>query len=314
MAATDFISRTGAAALINEEVSNAILTGVENNSAILKLARKVNMGTAQDRLPVLATLPVVGWNVSDTGSYQTTKMTWDNKYLNCAELYAVIPVPNKLLADADYDPIGSQMDTVSAQLAVALDAACILGTNKPSVWTDDAIATKCTSLTAYKDIADTAQGSGGIAVDISEVMAFPEADGFEVNGFVASPEMRKYLRNAVDTTGQPISTVVAGGGQMLYGAPIHFAMQGAWTATNDNPIMIAGDWSQVVVGVRQDVSVRVLKESTFFDSNGQVTLSLGQQDCSALVITARYAYVVANTITQQNPTAATRYPFGMLRR
>jgi HK97 family phage major capsid protein len=98
------IDRTGAAALIPEDASAEIIQGVPSDSAVLQLARRLpNMSRKQTRLPVLATLPTAYFVNGDTGLKQTSSVSWENVYLNAEELAVIVPIPEAVLDDNDYD-------------------------------------------------------------------------------------------------------------------------------------------------------------------------------------------------------------------
>jgi hypothetical protein len=46
--------------------------------------------------------------------------------------------------------------------------------------------------------------------------------------------------------------------------------------------------------------------------DGSAMINLAQQDSVALRVRARFGFAVANPPTKLNPTASTRYPFGVL--
>src|ERR1044072_8190686 len=101
MAYTNLTSRTDAAALIPEEVSKEMLGKALEQSATLSLFRRVPVGRAQVRFPVLSALPTAYFVSGDTGLKQTTEVNWTNKYLNIEEIAAIMPVPDNVLADVD---------------------------------------------------------------------------------------------------------------------------------------------------------------------------------------------------------------------
>jgi hypothetical protein len=92
-------------------------------------------------------------------------------------------------------------------------------------------------------------------------------------------------------------------------------MRGLW-ATNgsvgQNVRMFAGDWSQYVVGVRQDITMKLLDQAVIQDNTGQIVYNLPQQDMIAYRIKFRVGWQVSNTINNDNPDAATRYPVAAL--
>jgi hypothetical protein len=85
LAYNNLTSRTDAAALIPEEVSNVMLGKATEQSAVLQLFRRIPVGRAQVRFPVLSALPVAYWVNGDTGLKQTTEINWANKFLNIEE-------------------------------------------------------------------------------------------------------------------------------------------------------------------------------------------------------------------------------------
>ena len=104
MAFNSQITRTDADALIPEAVSREIIQGVPTTSQVMRLGRRLpNMPRNKTRLPVLSALPTAYFVNGDTGLKQTTEMLWANKYLNAEELAVIVPIPEAVLADADYD-------------------------------------------------------------------------------------------------------------------------------------------------------------------------------------------------------------------
>jgi hypothetical protein len=69
-----------------------------------------------------------------------------------------------------------------------------------------------------------------------------------------------------------------------------------------------GDWSQFVVGVRQDITMKILTEAVIQDNTGAIVYNLAQQDMTAIRLTFRVGWQVSNTINNDQPTEASRYP------
>src|SRR5690349_17214499 len=101
------ISRTDAAALIPEEVAAEVLDLVPQQSAALTMFMQATMGRAQQRMPVISALPVAYFVNGDTGIKQTSEANWANKFLNAEELACIVPIPENVLDDADYDIWGN---------------------------------------------------------------------------------------------------------------------------------------------------------------------------------------------------------------
>lgn len=299
---------TEAGDLVPEAERTEILKGLPAASAVMQLARRVNMSTKVERQPVLSALPAAYWVDGYTGLKETTKAEWDNKTLTAEEIAVILPVPEGLIADSSYDIFGEMRPLIIEAIGVKLDEAALFGTDNPSSWTDAIVPG---AEAADNDYAiDTA---GDLAADINAVMSMVEADGFNVNGFAARTRVKGRLRGLRDSQNgllfQP--SLQASTPSTLYGEPIIYSdANGAWNGEGID--LIAGDWSKAVLGVRQDITFKLFTEGVISDASGNVVLNLMQQDSVALRVVARFGFAVANPIGRMNEVAANRYPFAVL--
>ena len=90
------------------------------------------------------------------------------------------------------------------------------------------------------------------------------------------------------------------------------AAEGKVVITVTNPVGLIGDFSQAVVGVRQDIEYEIATQGVITDGQGRVTLNLFESDSVAMKVTARFAYAVANSVTYYQPEEAKRFPFAVL--
>lgn len=303
------ISRTDAQALIPEQVSMQILENLQEQSAALNLFRQVPIATNQTRMPVLSALPTAYFVNGDTGLKQTTEVNWTNKYLNVEEIAAIVPIPEAVLDDASFDVWGSVRPLMENAIARVLDAAVFFGTNAPASWPDSIVEGAVAASNIYAR-GTNAAAAGGIAEDINQTMALVEADGFDVNGFVTNRTYRARLRGARDTEGQKLMDI---NNNTIEGAPVRYAMPGLWPSGASAAELIAGDFTQGLIGVRQDITYKILDQAVITDNLGAIVYNLAQQDMIALRVVARYAFQVANSMNYQNGTEGTRYPFAVLR-
>lgn len=303
--------------LIPEDVSREIIKNITEKSAVLSMFKHRTMSTAQQRMPVLASKPSAYFVTGDTGLKQTTSMTWSNKFLDAEELAVIIPVPEKLLDDTDYDIWGEIKPEIEEAIAIALDAAVLFGYNKPSSW-PTAIAVA--AIAAGNTVT---QGAGiDIADDINNVMASVERDGFDVNGFFMRNSIKAELRGLRDANGAFIFQPVTGVANTTYKGTIYgekavTSMSGIFededTRSANAVKLIAGDWKQGIIGIRQDLQWKMLDQAAIFDNTGALVFNLPQQDMVAMRVTARYAFQVPNPLSRMQQTEANRYPFGVLR-
>lgn len=306
------IARTDAEALIPEQVSQEIIKHVPQESVFLRMARRLpNMSAKKTRMPVLAALVSAYFVTGDTGLKQTTKAQWENKYIEAEELAAIVPIPEAVLDDADYDVWGELRPLLIEALGVAIDQAVFYGTNAPSSWptaivTAATAASHAVTLGTGADIYDDIMAVGGV---LSKV----EADGFALTGHVAALSMKARLRGLRDgATGVPIfsRTPQAATPYELDGVPMDFPTNGAVDAATS--LLISGDYQQAMYSIRQDVTYKVLDQAVIQDGSGAIIYNLAQQDMVALRVTMRLGWQLPNPVNRVQQTAASRYPFAVL--
>lgn len=301
------VSRTDVAARVPEQVSTAMLTNLEAKSAVLELGTRVPVATNQTRFPVLSALPTAYFVSGDTGLKQTSEAAWDSKYLYIEEIATIVPIPEAVLDDAGFDVWGSIQPLMENAIARTLDAAVIFGTNAPTTWaTEGNLVADAVAAGNVVARGTNAAAAGGIHGDISDLVGKLEADGYSPNGAVGNVTLKGRLRQVRDTTGQTIQ--LAGDiPTPMYGLP------GLWPTGLSAAELLVGDFSNLVVGVRQDMTYKLITEGVITDNTGAIIYNLPQQDMVALRLVFRAGYAVSNPINYQEGTEANRYPFAVLR-
>ena len=309
------VSRSDAAALIPEEAAKEIIQGVPEQSSALKLFRRLpNMTRKQQRMPVLSFYPIAYFvsGEGDTGGQkQTTEQKWENKYINAEEIAVIVPIPEAVLDDADYDIWGEIMPRTQEAFGRVIDAACFFGTNKPSTWPSDIVtaataAGNAVTLGTGEDIYDDLFAESGVFSTV-------EADGFGVDMCVAALSMKAKLRGLRDANGQPIY-MKSMSDKLTYeldGATVVYPKNGAWDATT--ALMVVGQAQEAVYSIRQDITYKILEEAVIQDDAGDIVFNLAQQDMIALRVVMRLGWQVPNPINPIQATEANRYPFGILK-
>lgn len=311
MAYNNLVSRTDAGALIPEEVSRDMIRRATDDSAVLRLFRRIPVGRAQVRIPVLSALPVAYFVNGDTGLKQTTEVNWTNKFLNIEEIATIMPVPDNVVADMEVDVWDESMPYLVEAFYRTFDAAVFFGTNAPSSWPTNIAAAATAAGNAVTEGSTAAQG--GFMGDIDKTIALVEDDGFDVSGYVAARSARGKLRAARDTQGRKLDENRVGGDlKTLDGEPIVYPMRGMFPTASGSPRLFAGDWTQFVVGVRQDITMKVLDQAVIQDNTGAIIYNLAQQDMTAIRLTFRIGWQVANLLNYDQPTEANRYPVARL--
>jgi len=321
--ATQTIDRTGAEALIPEEQFNEIQKGVISESVVLSRGRRLpNMQTGVSRMPVLDMLPIAYFNNAnaapdDTSRKQTSKLSWEEKTINAEELSVIIPIPENVVDDVDYDIWGEALPLIREAIGQKIDSAVFFGVDAPNIWPSD-ITTA--TIAAGNDVA---AGTGDDLYDavLGEAGVFSkvEEDGYMVDASVSYPPFKGQLRGLRDANGQPIFQRAMDNGQNvqantnydLAGTPIYFMDNGAWDASQAQ--LISGDFSQLVYSIRKDITTKILDQAVIQDpADGSIAYNLAQDDMIALRVTMRLGWQVPNPPNRLNEDAGTRYPFALL--
>lgn len=306
-------SRTDAAALIPEDVSREIMQALPAASASLSQFRRVPMTRAQQRMPVLSVLPIAYWvdsGGSDSALKQTTEINWANKYLDVREIAVIVPIPEAVIDDSDFDIWGEARPRLVEAFGAKLDAATLMDLDNPWPQSYQAGISRQAYDAGNYQVEGTGDGTHtDFLADISETMALVEDDGFDVTGFWARRKVRARLRNLRDgTNGAPIfQEATASSPATVYGEPLAYVSNGSWV---NNYELLAGDRSAAILGVRQDISFKLFTEGVISDDSGNVVLNLMQQDSVAMRAVGRFAFAVANPTTLQN--GGSGFPFAVL--
>lgn len=296
----NIINRENAEALIREQIVDAIAQDVPKSSSFMAMAKKLpNMTSKQTRIRVLDFLPTAYWVNGDTGMKQTSKQAWDNVWLTAAELAVIVPIPEAVLDDSEFDIMGEVTPRVIEAIGQRVDSAIIFGENRPAEWQNDIItlarqAGNNVSLGSNPNYYDKILCEDGVFAKV-------EDDGYSVSGVIASTNMKAKLRGIKDSTGQPIfvKSMQDATSYALDGTPMQFPVNGAFNKSIAQ--LVAGDFSQAVYSIRQDITTKILTEGVIQDPiNKEIVYNLAQQDMIALRVVFRIGWALPNPATRMD--------------
>lgn len=306
------IDRTGAAALIPEENAREIIQGVVTQSAVLQRGRKLpNMSSKTYKMPVLDMLPIAYFVNGDTGAKKTTKQAWDKKLITAEEIAVIVPIPEAVLDDSDYDIWGEVKPRVIEAFGKKIDGAVLFDDDKPSTWRDGVV----TTATNAGSVVTIASGDSLYDKIMAEdgVIAKIESSGYFVNGHMADISMRAKLRGLKDSTGNPIfkSDMQSGTTYSLDGSPMNFPNNGSFNKSK--ALMISGDFGQLVYAIRQDITFKLFTEGVVQNTDGTIAYNLMQNDMVALRAVMRLGWEIPNPINSVQTDKSKRCPFSILK-
>lgn len=307
--AVNMISRDNLSGLIPETVAQGIIQGAIEQSAVLRMGRRLpNMTSKTHSINVLDALPVAYWVDGDTGFKSTTSVAWDKKKIIAEELATIVPIPEAALDDSSYDIWAEISPLLKQAFGQKIDSAILFGTPKPATW--------------RKSIYETAEDTGNIVTATDNtfndimgedgVIAKVEESGFLASGAMAAVRMKAKLRSLVDANGQPIfkSDMQSATRYALDGFPLDFPMNGAFDTSK--ALMIVGDFSQLVYAIRQDITFKVFDQGVVQDPESKAIMyNLMQNDMVALRAVMRLGWEIPNPINAYQPDGTKRAPFAV---
>ena len=306
------IDRTGAEALIPTQESNEIIQGTIAQSAVLSRGRKLaNMTSKQYKMPVLDMLPIAYFVNGDNGQKQTTKQAWDKKFITAEEIAVIVPIPEAVLYDSEYDIWAEVKPRVTEAFGKVIDGAVLFDVNKPNSWRDGVVstATKAGAVVTFgsaDNLYDKIMAEDGVIAKVEDC-------GYFVNGHMADISMRAKLRGLKNNNGDPLfkSDLQGSTQYALDGSPMSFPNNGAFDKSK--ALMISGDFSQLVYSIRQDITFKLFTEGVVQNPDGSIAYNLMQNDMVALRAVMRLGWEIPNPINALKTDKTKRCPFSILK-
>lgn len=244
------------------ELSAEILQKTQEASAIMQLARKIDLPGAGAEIPVITSDPAAEW-VSETGAKPVANPGLSKKIMSAYKLAVIVPFSNEFRRDANalYNALVNRLPNA---LAAQFDATVIGGTAPGSNFD---VLTACTPqevgfagyIAAMGDIAD---------------------NGGDLNGIILSPQAKAATLGATDLQGRPlfIADGTQGGIGTILGANVLSEKAAHVAGVADG---VAGDWTQAVWGTVEGVKIDFSDQATLVDANSN-TINLFQQNMFAV--------------------------------
>lgn len=280
---TPITSREDALAVIVEQRSNEVIQAAVTQSVALRALRRVNMGTKTFKMPILDTLPRAEWLSADDSKKPTTRIDYAMVEMTAEEIAAIAVIPENVLDDSAINLWADVRARVAEAIGAAIDAAVFFGDGAPPSFPAGGLVGRARATGhEYAPGADE-----DLAEQMNQAMALVEADGYNPRQAFSSRVLRPQLRGLRDGGGSPLYVTSIRDGvaeDSLYGVPIDYVVNGTWDAAEST--MLVGDPSLAIIGVRQDITAKMLDQATVGNIN------LAEQDCLALRVKARFAFLV----------------------
>lgn len=250
------------------DISAEILQKTQEQSAIMQLARQINLPGRGVEIPVITSDPEAEW-VSETGAKPVSNPGLGKKIMTAYKLAVIVPFSNEFRRDA-----AALYDALVARLPLALakqfDATAAGAIEAPGSNFDTFAECEAQAIDT-----DTYEGLVAADADIA-------ANGGVLNGFAISPQAKAVLLGAVDGNKRPlfINSVAEGAIPMILGAKTVLSKGMYAPGEEANIIGIAGDWSQAMYGTVEGVKIDYSSDACLV--SGDETISLFQSNMFAV--------------------------------
>ena len=241
------------------EVAAEILAKTQEASAVMSLARQIQLPGRGVSIPVITADPEAAW-VGETEAKAVANPTLATKVMEPYKLAVIVPFSNEFRRDAAalYDELVRRLPLALAQ---KFDATVVGAVQAPGSNFDT-----FASATA-QNISNPNTYSSLVAAD-----ADIATNGGIMNGIALSPQGKSVLLGAVDGDSRPlfINNVSEGAVPMVLGAKT-VMNKGIYDSSN-NVVGIAGDWSQAMYGTVEGVVIDYSSDATLKSGNTEINL------------------------------------------
>ena len=248
------------------EVSREIMQKTQEESAVMRLARQIELPGRGTAINVITSDPEAAW-VGETSAKTVSNPGLATKVMQAYKLAVIVPFSNEFRRDvaALYDAI---VERLPRALAQKFDATVFNGSAPGSNF--DTFA----SVTAQSIQSDAYAGLVAADTDIS-------VHGGNLNGVVLSPYGKGVLLAATDNSKRPlfINSVAEGAIPMVLGAPTVIS-KGAYKTGSPATVGFVGDWTQAMYGTVEGVRIDYSSDATL--SVNDSTINLFQQNMFAV--------------------------------
>lgn len=248
-------------------VSRDIIAKAQEASAVMKLARRITLPGNGVEIPVITSDPEAAWT-GETSKKPVSNPGLSQKIMRGYTLAVIVPFSNQFRRDMAglYDEI---VRRIPAALGQKFDATVFHGSAPGSDF--DTLA----GVTAQSLASNAYDGLVAADTDIA-------LHGGITNGYVLSAQGRGVLLGAKDNDGRPlfINNASEGAIPMILGARTEQS-KAAFKSGTPSVIGYAGDWSQAMYGIVEDVKINYSEDATLDLGDGNV-IYLFQQNMFAV--------------------------------
>ncbi len=260
------ITRTTHALAIPQEKSFEVVSNVYGESAVLQLADVRQMTAAVEDIVTAGafTWPAGMSNVAEASAKPTFDGTLASLQLVAQKMAVALIVTEELLAESGVDIISFYQNAIEQRMAQLIDVCALTGAGP--FGTENLGAAAVTAGGAHVQVV-----TGTMAAPTTQHLSFSraigavEADDFQPNGILSQRSMKGDLRVLADSQARPlyVESLSSDTPDLLYGQPVYYLGRGAFPTPAASTLRaIVGDFSQYIIGIRDELTFSLHNEGT----------------------------------------------------
>lgn len=268
------VNRSTTGVVLPKEISSEIWTNMLEESAVQRLARRIELPGPGLTIPIVTGDPTADW-VAETDEKPVSRPTFGSKDITPYTLAVIVPFSNQFRRDANalYNECVRRLPRV---LGRKFDQTVFASTGAPGSNFGQLGGASAVALGPHStDVKkNTYAGLVQAYTDIANA-------GGSLDGWALSSQAKGLLLGQVDTTGRPLllESIQAGSSvPTLLGEPVYYT-QGVHAAGTPNTIGFAGDWESAFWGAVEGISISISDQASITDG----TITVGTDEVPNIV-------------------------------
>lgn len=278
--------------IIPVDVAREVVQMVMKGSAVMKLARTIMMPTGVEKIPVLSVAPQAAFVTPTYGGLKpVATVEWTSQQIVAEEIALTLSIPNAFIDDSGFPVWENVRPLVADAIMRCFDAAALFGVGSPASYPAGGLVAPAFAIAVTPSTT-------GVAAGVADAFSEIELEGLEVNGVLGGPPLNAIFRNLSLTAGAPVADLSGATPSSLWGVP--YATTPTWDGSAGDALV--GDWSYVVVGIREDIQFDLSGDAILSDATGKVLVNAFQADSTLLRAYMRVGMTVGSPLGPDGTT------------
>jgi len=262
------LSRTNQALAIPQSKSFDVVANIYGESAMLQLADVRQMSAAVEDVVTAGSFTFGNgtnvFNVAEAAAKPETTGTLSSYQLVAQKMATFVIVSEELLAESAVDIVSFYQDVIEQRFSLAIDQFALGLAGGPFGTENLAAAATAAGAGHTVVMTGTIAAPTNVHTAVASALGAVEGKDYAPNGILLGRRLKGVLRTTT-TTGTPAiqATVTDDVEPMMYGEPVYFLGRSAFPVAAASTITgVVGDFSQFVIGIRDELSFSLHNEGT----------------------------------------------------